>query len=143
MFGFLNSKEIDERGTVETDNLGPYSEGWLSHVVGGKDPTESPINFDTLNALTKEHYSPQARVNRMLLHARGAAEKGSWWCNIPDVGEEEIALLKSYGFRVFRKSTNYFDGTKVDSSGFNMIYQYSLNWSDKSVTPKDTSLVEL
>lgn len=98
--------------------------------TSGVDPTESPINFDTLNALTKEHYSPQARVNRMLLHARGAAEKGSWWCNIPDVGEEEIALLKDLGFRVFRKE-NQFD------------HQYSLNWGDKSVAPKDASLAEL
>lgn len=98
--------------------------------VSSADPTEAPINFDALNTLTKEHYSPQARVNRMLLHARGAAEKGSWWCNIPEVGEEEIALLKGLGFRVFRK-----DGL--------LGYQYSLNWGDKSAAPKDTSLVEL
>lgn len=82
--------------------------------TSGVDPIEPPINFNTLNALTKEHYSPQARVNRMLLHARGAAEKGSWWCNIPEVGGEEIALLKGLGFRVFRKE-NQFD------------HQYSLN----------------
>lgn len=98
--------------------------------ASGVDPIESPINFDTLNALTKEHYSPQARVNRMLLHAKGAAEKGSWWCNIPEVGEEEVGLLKDLGFRVFRK-------------GGLLGYQYSLNWSDKSITPKDVSLVEL
>lgn len=88
------------------------------------------IDFDTLNTLTKDYYSPQARVKRMLQHAKIAAEKGSWWCNIPEVGEEEITLLKGYGFRVFRKES------QTD-------YQYSLNWSDKSVTPKDTSLVEL
>lgn len=117
-------------GDVEPNNLDPYHEGRLFHAVNGIDPIESPINFDTLNTLTKEHYSPQARVKRMLLHAKIAAEKGSWWCNIPDVGEEEIALLKDLGFRVFRKES------QID-------YQYSLNWSDKSVTPKDTSLVEL
>lgn len=98
--------------------------------TSGVDPIEPPINFDTLNTLTKEHYSPQARVNRMLLHAKGAAEKGSWWCNIPEVGGEEVALLKGLGFRVYRKDS------QVD-------YQYSLNWGDKSVAPKDTSLVEL
>lgn len=102
--------------------------------VNDVDPTEAPINFDTLNTLTKEYYSPQARVKRMLQHAKVAAEKGSWWCNIPDVGEEEIALLKSYGFRIFRKSL------RLEGVDYN---QYSLNWSDKSVTPKDTSLVEL
>lgn len=96
----------------------------------GVDPIEPPINFDTLNALTKEHYSPQARVNRMLLHAKGAAEKGSWWCNIPEVGGEEIALLKGLGFRVYRKESQ-------------LDHQYSLNWGDKSVAPKDVSLVEL
>lgn len=133
MFGFLNSKEVDERDKVTTDgSLGLYPDGWLSHVVGGKDPVESSINFDTLNTLTKDYYSPQARVNRMLQHAKVAAEKGSWWCNIPDVGEEEIALLKGYGFRVFKKENSFTYET-----------QFSLNWSDKGVTPKDTSLVEL
>lgn len=91
---------------------------------------DSVIDFNTLNTLTKDYYSPQARVKRMLLHAKVAAEKGSWWCNIPEVGEEEVALLKGLGFRVFRK-----DGL--------LGYQYSLNWGDKSAAPKDTSLVEL
>lgn len=100
--------------------------------VNDVDPTEASINFDTLNTLTKEHYSPQARVNRMLLHAKVAAEKGSWWCNIPDVGEEEIALLKSYGFRIFKKHV-------VKDGG--LVEQFSINWAD--VQPKDDSLAEV
>lgn len=125
MFGFLNGKEIDEKDMVATNNSGSYPD-WLSEI----DPLEPFIAFDTLNAITKEYYSPRVRVKRMLQHAKVAAEKGSWWCNIPDVGEEEIALLKDLGFRIFRKYGQ-------------PSYQYSLNWSDKSVNPKDTSLEEL
>lgn len=141
MFGKILKDLVDEdsmkRDFDEYKKQYPELAGDLSwEDVGPKsyDPIESPINFDTLNTLTKDYYSPQARVKRMLQHAKVAAEKGSWWCNIPDVGEEEIALLKGYGFRIFRKSL------RLEGVDYN---QYSLNWSDYSVTPKDTSLVEL
>ena len=128
MFNIFNQADIPQY--TPQSRRGVEEPFYVIHV----DPTEPSINFDTLNTLTKEYYSPQERVKRMLLHAKVAAEKGSWWCNIPDVGEEEIALLKGYGFRIFRKSL------RLEGVDYN---QYSLNWSDYSVTPKDTSLVEL
>lgn len=105
----------------------------------GIDPIESPINFGTLNTLTKEYYSPQARVNRMLQHAKAAAEKGSWWCNIPEVGEEEIALLKGYGFRLYSKQVR--NRERFDSTHPEYLTQFSLNWAD--VKPNDASLTEV
>ena len=138
MFGFLNGKDIDERDTVGTNKLDLYPESWLV----GIDPTESPINFDTLNTLTKEYYSPQARVKRMLQHAKVAAEKGSWWCNIPEVGEKEIELLKQRGLRVFKKTVDNIERSQIfEEPPF--LVKYSINWSDKDVTPSDQNLVEL
>ena len=113
-----------------------------SFYDSGVDPAESSvINFNSLNTLTKSYYSTEARVARMLTHARTAAEKGSWWCNVPELGEGEIELLKEHGLRVFKKEVNnpelWVDGEPE------FITKYSINWSDKNVTPADQNLVEL
>lgn len=136
MFNIFKENNIQEDKEPNFDSVGEsfYDEDF--------NPVEPYINFDTLNAITKNFYSPEARVARMMQHAKIAAEKGSWWCSIPEVGEKEIELLKQRGLRVFKKT--------VDNTERSQIYEeppylvkYSINWSDKNTTPHDKTLVEL
>ena len=135
MFNIFKDNKIPE---YEGPNFDTVEEPFY---VSGCDPVESStINFNTLNTITKSYYSTEVRVARMLTHARTAAEKGSWWCNVPELGEGEIELLKEHGLRVFKKEVN---NPECFGIGPEYITKFSINWSDKDVIPADKNLEEL